>query len=69
MLDTKIQIKTDHFDGPLALLLLLVQKEEMDIQNLSLTKITGQYLSYLNQLEDMDFDVAADYLYLASTLV
>lgn len=69
MLDTKIQIKTDHFDGPLGLLLLLIQKEEMDIQNLDLKIITGQYLTYLSQLKDMDFDVAAEYLYLAATLV
>ena len=69
MLDTKIQIKTNHFDGPLALLLLLIQKEEMDIQNLDLKKITGQYLTYLSQLKEMDFDVAAEYLYLAATLV
>lgn len=69
MLDTTIQIKTDNFDGPLALLLLLVQKEEMEINNLDLKKITGQYLSYIGKLEEMDFNVAAEYLYLAATLV
>ena len=69
MLDTKIQIKTEHFDGPLALLLLLVQKEEMDIAALDLTKITGQYLSFLTQLEELDFDLAGDYLYFAATLI
>lgn len=69
MLDTKIQIQSENFDGPLALLLLLIQKEEMDIQDLDLTKITGQYLSYLAQLQEYDFNVAGDYLYLAATLV
>ena len=69
MLDTTIQVKTDHFDGPLGLLLLLVQKEEMDIRKLNLTKITQQYLTYLSQMRDLNFDVAGDYLYLAATLL
>ncbi len=69
MLDTSIQVKTDHFDGPLGLLLLLVEKEEMNIRDLDLTKITKQYLDYLAQMRDLDFDVAGDYLFLASTLL
>jgi segregation and condensation protein A len=69
MLDTSIQVKTDHFDGPLGLLLLLVQKEEMDIRNFDLTAITQQYLGYLAQMRELNFDVAGDYLYLAATLL
>ena len=69
MLDTTIQVKTDHFDGPLGLLLLLVQKEEMNIRDLELTTITKQYLTYLSQMRDLNFDVAGDYLYLAATLL
>ena len=69
MLDTSIQVKTDHFDGPLGLLLLLVQKEEMDIRDFDLTSITKQYLGYLAQMRELNFDVAGDYLYLAATLL
>ena len=69
MLDTTIQVKTDHFDGPLALLLLLIEKEEMNIRELDLTKITKQYLDYLSQMRDLNFDVAGDYLFLAATLL
>jgi segregation and condensation protein A len=69
MLDTTIQVKTDHFDGPLALLLLLIEKEEMNIRELDLTKITRQYLDYLSQMRDLNFDVAGDYLFLAATLL
>lgn len=69
MLDTSIQVKTDHFDGPLALLLLLVEKEEMNIRELDLTRITKQYLEYLSQMRELNFDVAGDYLFLASTLL
>jgi len=69
MLDTKIQVKTENFDGPLALLLALIQKEEMDVRSLDLTTITKQYLDYLAHMQDLNFDVAGDYLYLASTLL
>jgi segregation and condensation protein A len=69
MLDTSIQVKTENFDGPLGLLLLLVEKEEMNIRELDLTKITKQYLNYLAQMRDLNFDVAGDYLFLASTLL
>lgn len=69
MLDTSIQVKTDHFDGPLGLLLLLIEKEEMSIRDLDLTKITKQYLEYLSQMRELNFDVAGDYLFLAATLL
>tara|TARA_R110002049_G_scaffold194766_2_gene363679 strand:- start:436 stop:1290 length:855 start_codon:yes stop_codon:yes gene_type:complete len=69
MLDTTIQVRTNNFDGPLGLLLHLVQKEEMDIKSLDLTRITAQYLDYLAKLQEVNFDVAGDYLFLASTLL
>lgn len=69
MLDTSIQVKTDHFDGPLSLLLLLIQKEEMNIAELDLTKVTQQYLNYLSEMRDLNFDVAGEYLFLAATLI
>lgn len=69
MLDTTIQVKTESFDGPLALLLLLIEKEEMNVRELDLTKITKQYLEYLAQMRELNFDVAGDYLFLASTLL
>lgn len=69
MLDTSIQVRTNNFDGPLGLLLHLVQKEEMDIRGLDLTRITAQYLDYLAKMQEVNFDVAGDYLYLAATLL
>ncbi|MCB9060167.1 MAG: segregation/condensation protein A [Halobacteriovoraceae bacterium] len=69
MLDTSIQVKTDHFDGPLGLLLLLIQKEEMDIRQLDLTTITQQYLRYLDDMKNLNFDIAGEYLYLAASLI
>ncbi len=69
MLNTSIVVKTDNFDGPLALLLHLIQEEQMDIRELDLMKITKQYLQYLAQMKELNFDIAGDYLYLAATLI
>ena len=69
MLNTSIQIKTDFFDGPLALLLHLLQEQEMDIRQLDLTSITQQYLRYLDQMKELNFDVAGEYLWLAANLI
>lgn len=69
MLDTDIQVKIQKFDGPLGLLLQLIQKEEIEIKDLDINKITDQYLHYINQMNELNFDVAGDYLYMASTLL
>ncbi len=69
MTENEILVKIDRFDGPLALLLHLVQKEEMRIQELELTTITHQYLDYLQKMQDLNFDVAGEYLFMAATLL
>lgn len=69
MTENEILVKVDRFDGPLALLLHLVQKEEMRIQDLELTTITNQYLDYLQKMQDLNFDVAGEYLFMAATLL
>jgi segregation and condensation protein A len=69
MTENEILVKVDRFDGPLALLLHLVQKEEMRIQDLELTTITNQYLEYLQKMQDLNFDVAGEYLFMAATLL
>lgn len=69
MTENEILVKVDRFDGPLALLLHLVQKEEMRIQELELNTITHQYLDYLQKMQDLNFDVAGEYLFMAATLL
>lgn len=69
MTENEILVKVDRFDGPLALLLHLVQKEEMRIQDLELNTITHQYLEYLQKMQDLNFDVAGEYLFMAATLL
>jgi segregation and condensation protein A len=67
--ENEILVKIDRFDGPLALLLHLVHKEEMRIQELDLNNITHQYLDYLQKMQDLNFDVAGEYLFMAATLL
>ena len=68
-MDVSLPIRTDRFDGPLGLLLFLLQKQDMNIRDLDLTQITKQYLDYLGQMRELNFDIAGDYLYLAVTLL
>ncbi len=69
MTENEILVKVERFDGPLALLLHLIQKEEMRIQELELNTITNQYLDYLSKMQDLNFDVAGEYLFMAATLL
>ncbi len=69
MIETDIQVRLDKFDGPLGLLLHLIQREEMSIKDLDINKITDQYLDYLQKLQDVNFDTAGEYLFLAASLL
>ena len=63
------RINLPAYEGPLDLLLDLIRKQEMDIHNIPIAKITEQYLDYLHQLEKFDIDVSADFIYMAATLI
>jgi segregation and condensation protein A len=63
------RINLPSYQGPLDLLLDLIRKQEMDIHNIPIAKITEQYLDYLHQLEKLDIDVSADFIYMAATLI
>ena len=65
--DYKIQLPV--YEGPLDLLLDLVRKQEIDIHNIPIAKITQQYLDYLHRLEKLNVDISADFLYMAATLI
>ncbi len=69
MLENNINVRIQNFDGPLGLLLHLIQEEQMSIKDLDITQITGQYLAYLKKMQDLNFDIAGDYLYMAATLL
>ena len=57
------------FEGPLDLLLHLVKKSKMDISEIKIVDITEKYLSYLKEMEDMNLDIASEYLTVAAELI
>lgn len=59
----------DNFEGPLDLLLHLIKENKMDIFNIEIVNITNQYLEYINKQQDLNLDIASEYLVLASELL
>jgi segregation and condensation protein A len=66
---TGITIKLDAFEGPLDLLLHLIRKEEVDIWNIPIARITEQYLEYLHIMKDLNINLAGEWLLMAATLI
>jgi len=63
------RVNLDIFAGPLDLLLYLVRKEEVDIYDIPIARITGQYIRYIEMLKSLDIDLAGDFLVMAATLI
>lgn len=61
-------VKLSLFEGPLDLLLHLIRENEMDVTELSVAEIADQYVAYLNVMQELQLDVAAEYLVMAATL-
>ncbi len=63
------RVDLDIFAGPMDLLLYLVRKEEVDIYDIPITRITDQYLQYIEVLKSLDIDLAGSFLVMAATLM
>jgi len=66
---TVYTIRTESFEGPFDLLLHLIKKNEIDIYNIPIAAITRQYLEYLDVMQELNLDIAGDFLVMASTLI
>jgi segregation and condensation protein A len=64
-----MDFSTEKFQGPLALLLQMIEKEEMDITEIALASIADQYVAYVEQAENIDLDEIADFLVVAARLL
>ena len=64
-----MNFKINEFEGPLDLLLHLIKENKMDIMNIEIEHITDQYISYLNEQEKMNLEIASEYLVMASELI
>lgn len=62
-------VKVDVFEGPLDLLLHLINKLEIDIYDIPMTEITEQYMMYIHTMQELQLDVASEYLVMAATLL
>lgn len=63
------KVKLEVFEGPLDLLLYLIKKEEIDIYDIPIAKITEQYLEYLDLMRLLDLNIAGEFLVMAATLM
>jgi len=59
----------DVYEGPLDLLLDLIRKQDIDIYDIPIAKITSQYLTYVAKLRELDVNVAAEFIYMAAVLI
>ncbi len=64
-----ITVHLDIFEGPLDLLLYLIKKNNLDIYNIPISHITGEYLAYLDVMKDLNLEIAGEFLVVASTLM
>jgi segregation and condensation protein A len=63
-----LEIILEAFEGPLDLLLYLIRRQNLDILDIPITEITKQYMEYIEMLQDMQFELAAEYLVMAAIL-
>jgi len=64
-----VHYKLDSFEGPLDLLLHLIDKSEIDIQDISISEITTQYMDYLNAMKEFELEITSEFLVMAATLL
>ena len=62
-------VRLEHFEGPLDLLLHLIKKHEVSIYDIPIATITQQYLAYIDVMQEMNLDVAGEFLVMAATLI
>ncbi|MDQ0158526.1 segregation/condensation protein A [Alkalibacillus salilacus] len=69
MSESVYKVKIDSFEGPLDLLLHLINQYEIDIYDVPLKEIADQYLNYIHTMQDLHLDIASEYLVMAATLL
>ena len=63
------EVKLDVFEGPMDLLLYLIRKDELDIYDIPIARITNNYLGFLRQIHLLDIEQAGDFILMAATLM
>jgi segregation and condensation protein A len=68
-METDYKVKLDIFEGPLDLLLYLIKRDEIDIYDISLERITKQYLEYLQAFKELNIEIAGEFVVMAASLI
>jgi segregation and condensation protein A len=68
-METDYKVKLEIFEGPLDLLLYLIKQDEIDIYDISLERITSQYLEYLQAFKELNIDIAGEFIVMAANLI
>ncbi len=63
------RVKLEDFEGPLDLLLFFIRRDELDIYDIPISRITDEFLSYVRLMEEIDLDGVGDFIYMASILI
>ncbi|MBR3834254.1 MAG: segregation/condensation protein A, partial [Lachnospiraceae bacterium] len=69
MQDNKLEFKINEFQGPLDLLLHLIEKNKFNIFDIPIVEITEQYLEYVNAMQESNLDIMSEFLVMAATLI
>lgn len=67
-MSTTYTIKLPQFEGPFDLLLFFIERDELDIYDIPIAKVTDDFLAYIRQMEEMDIDLASEFVLVAATL-
>ena len=68
-MEADYKVKLDVFEGPLDLLLYLIKQDEIDIYDISLERITRQYLEYLQAFKELNIELAGEFIVMAANLI
>jgi len=67
--DSTFNIKIDAFEGPFDLLLFFIERDELDIYDIPIAKITDDFLGYIHTMENLNIDLASEFILVAATLM
>src|SRR6202140_5882940 len=68
-MESDYKVKLEVFEGPLDLLLFLIKRDEIDIYDISIERITRQYLEYLQAFKELKIDIAGEFVVMAANLI
>jgi len=69
MTDNSFEIKLAQFEGPFDLLLFFIERDELDIHDIPIAKITDDFLNYIHQMSSLNMELASEFIFVAATLM